>query len=130
MARPTDYNEEILEKARGYLAQLPEDEVIHSIEGLAEAIGIVRSTIYKWRDEEGKEEFSDILEEILAKQGKVLVNKGLNGDFNSPITKVMLTKHGYREGKELTGKDGEKLGVSDENQALANEALKKFLDGK
>lgn len=112
MARPTIYNEEILEKAREYLNdKLPKGEYLHSIEGLSDCINIARSTIYDWASQEEKQEFSDIVEQILNKQGKTLINEGLVGNFNQSITKVMLTKHGYREGIEQTGKDGEKLTV-------------------
>ena len=107
--RPTSYSQAILDLARMYLANLPEDEVVHSIEGLADYIQIARSTIYEWTSQEDKKEFSDIIENILAKQGKTLVNNGLNNKFSSAITKVMLSKHGYREGIEQMGKDGKDL---------------------
>ena len=109
MARPSEYNDQILVKAREYLDNLPEDEVVHSIEGLADALGITRPTIYDWISQADKEEFSYIVEKVRQSQGKKLVNKGLSGDFNSKIAAVMLSKHGYREGHELTGKDGKDL---------------------
>lgn len=109
MARPTIYNEEILEKAKEYFLHLPEDEMLHSLEGLAEYLDVSRSTIYDWISQEEKEEFSYIVDKILNKQGKTLINNGLIGKFNQSITKVMLSKHGYREGIEQMGKDGEKL---------------------
>lgn len=107
--RPTIYSQAILDLARMYLDNLPEDEVVHSIEGLADYIHIARSTIYEWTSQEDKKEFSDIVESVLAKQGKTLVNNGLNNKFSSAITKVMLSKHGYREGIEQMGKDGKDL---------------------
>ena len=103
VGRPTSYSEEILVKAREYLNNpLPEDEVIHSIEGLALYINIRRSTIYDWISQEDKKEFSDIVNAVLEKQGRKLINKGLDGTFNSSISKVILTKHGYREGIDQT----------------------------
>lgn len=104
--RPTDYSEEILDKAREYLLNLPQDEVIHSIEGLSDYLCIARSTIYDWASQEEKKDFSDILGKILVKQGKSLVNGGLNGKLNSTITKLILTKHDYRDEvkKEIEGK--------------------------
>jgi hypothetical protein len=111
MARPTDYNEAILELSKSYLKNLPKEEKVHSIEGLADYLDISRTTIYDWISQEDKAEFSYIVGQILNKQGKTLINKGLIGEFNQSITKVMLTKHGYREGIEQTGKDGEKLTV-------------------
>ena len=107
--RPTSYSQEILDLTREYLNNLPEDEVVHSIEGLADYIKIARSTIYEWISQEDKKDFSDIVELILSKQGKTLVNKGLDNKFSSAITKVMLSKHGYREGIENMGKDGKDL---------------------
>jgi len=121
--RPTEYTPELLEKAREYLENLPEDEVVHSIEGLAIYINIARSTIYDWLGQDGKEDFSDIVSSVLAKQGKTLINKGLKQEFSSPITKVMLTKHGYREGIEQTGKDGAPLTIALEDKEKIEEAL-------
>lgn len=108
VGRPTDYNDTLVEKAREYLTNLPNDEKIHSIEGLADYINISRSNIYLWASQEDKIAFSDIVENIREKQGKRLINGGLGGDFNPSITKVMLTKHGYREGTDVTT-DGKAL---------------------
>lgn len=105
MARPTEYSQDIIVKGEEYLNSLPPDEVVHSIEGLALYLNIHRSTVYTWKDEEGKEEFSDIVERVLSKQSKSLVNKGLSGDFTPQIAKVMMTKHGYREGVDHTTND-------------------------
>lgn len=113
MARPTEYNEELLKKAQEYRDNLPKDEAVHSIEGLASYIGLSRGTIYNWESQGANKEFLDIVEEIREKQAKTLVSKGLIGDFNSSITKVMLSKHGYSEKTEIdhTTK-GEKIETS------------------
>lgn len=100
MARPTIYTEEILQKAQEYLTDLPKDEIVHSIEGLADYINVSRSNIYLWASQEDKQAFSDIVEQVREKQSKTLVNKGLSGDFSAPITKLMLTKHGYVDKQE------------------------------
>ncbi|MFP5263733.1 MAG: terminase small subunit [Blastocatellia bacterium] len=100
--RPTEYGPRIIKQAQEYLKKYREfDEVIPTIEGLSVYLGIRRSTIYDWASQEDKKEFSDILESILSMQGKTLVAKGLSGDFNSTITKLMLSKHGYRESQEI-----------------------------
>jgi len=97
--RPTKYNATIQKKAEDYIKNLPEDEVVHTVEGLADHIDVARSTVYKWRDE--IEEFSDTLETILRKQAKTLINRGLVGEFNAPMTKMMMNvNHGYRERTE------------------------------
>lgn len=107
--RPTNYNAELLEKAREYLEGYESyGDMIPSNEGLCDVIGINRSTLYRWRDEEGKEEFKDILDAINRKQQRVLINKGLSNDFNSTITKLVLGKHGYHEKQqqEISGPEG------------------------
>ena len=126
--RPTEYSQAILDLANMYLDNLPEDEKLHSIEGLADYIDIARSTIYEWISQEEKKDFSDIVEKILNKQGKTLINKGIIGEFTPAITKVMLSKHGYREGIEQMGKDGKDLipeTISKEEQIELLSLLKK-----
>ena len=95
--RPSKLTEELIAAAADYAGggYMSHSEVIPSIEGLATCLRVARSSVYKWRDE--SPEFSDILEDILAIQAKNLVNSGLTGDFNSTITKLILTKHGYSD---------------------------------
>lgn len=126
--RPTSYTKEVLEKARQYRDNpLPQDEVIHSIEGLADYINIARSTIYEWCSQDDKKEFSDIVENILEKQGKSLINNGLIGKFSAPITKVILTKHNYREGQEISGVNGEALQISVQDKNKIDKAIDKII---
>lgn len=128
--RPTDYCDEIVEKARQYVLSAEDEDInqlagltqkgtelfksrikvnLPSIEGLSLHLGISRETVYDWESQESKKVFSDIIKELRAKQGKQLINKGLSGEYNSTIVKVLLSKHGYREGVEQTGKDGAEL---------------------
>lgn len=101
--RPTKYNKEIVALAKDYLINFDKDgDVIPTIEGLALHINIVRDTIYLWIKRDDREEFSYIVSEILQKQARILVNKGLSSDFNASITKLMLTKHGYVDKVEST----------------------------
>jgi len=97
MARPQEYNQTIIDKAQDYLAD-PQGTV-HSLEGLALYLGIHRSTIYDWKDKH--DEFSDIVEKVLQHQAKKLQDKGLTGEFNSSITKLLLTKHGYSDKQDV-----------------------------
>ncbi len=131
MARPTDYNDEILKKAQSYLDLLPEDEETHSIEGLADYINISRSNIYLWASQEDKKEFSDILERIREKQAKKLISKGLRGEFNASITKLMLSKHGYVEKSEtdITSKGERIVATNPEAVSAAEAAYIAQLDG-
>ena len=98
--RPSKYTAAIQKKADEYLKNLPDGQIIHSIEGLADHLDIARSTVYKWRDE--IEEFSDTLEAVMRKQAIALINNGLTGDYNSTMTKMMMNvNHGYRERNEV-----------------------------
>ena len=110
IGRPTDYTPELLEKARAYVegAWNHGEDVIPSHIGLAKALGISRITLYEWAKHEDKKEFSNILDKVLAEQQNELLNNGLNGTFNSAITKLVLGKHGFHEKKdtELSGPGG------------------------
>jgi hypothetical protein len=101
MGRPTDYTPELLEKAKAYLFKF--DELGHSVPsvaGLSVYLEISRTTIYAWAKEASKADFSYILESILAKQEQISLAKGLNGEFNSTIVKLLLGKHGYSDRAE------------------------------
>jgi len=101
MARPTDYTQELIEKAKDYLENHEKHgDVVPSVAGLAKHLEIHRSTIYDWKSQEDKKEFSDILANILSTQEQILINKGLKNEFNSAIVKLMLGKHGYSEKQE------------------------------
>lgn len=112
VGRPTDYSKEILDKVSDYILNHKEygDEV-PSVAGLSTHLNIARSTIYDWASQEDKKEFSDILEKLLSTQEKALINSGLNGKFNSTITKLILTKHGYTDKADVTS-DGKAISLS------------------
>ena len=138
--RPTEYSPATLKKAKEYLATCEDEELergsdirplykirvkLPTIEGLAVYLGVSRDTIYEW--ENVHEEFSDILASLRAEQADKLINNGLSGDYNPTIAKVLLTKHGYREGIEQTGKDGEPL-MNDETKKKSKTAIASFLN--
>lgn len=129
--RPSKYNEDILTKTREYIDlcvdsyevktrpfinsskhvgdedYLVKHTKIPTLEGLAFFLKVNKDTIQEWKKEH--EEFSVLIQELLAKQADELINKGLSGDYNPTIAKVLLTKHGYREGIEQSGEDGKPL---------------------
>jgi len=111
VARPTKYNKAILEKANAYLDNFKTEHKhsIPSVVGLAKILRINRDTLYEWAKDEKKEEFSDILRQIVSDQEFELLNGGLSGDLNSNIVKLVLGKHGYSDKQEMTGKDGKDL---------------------
>ncbi len=100
VGRPSQLAETIV-KAEEYLYGGYESvgEVIPSIAGLACYTKKSRGNIYAYGEQ--SEEFKDILEGILRLQESKLLNSGLTGAFNSTITKLILTKHGYSEKQEI-----------------------------
>lgn len=115
--RPLEYNfDELKPKIEQYLESCVDvynedtkryDVKLPTIEGLSLALDIAKVTVFDWEDK--YPEFSYFIDKLRAKQAEKLLNKGLSGDYNPTISKVLLTKHGYREGIENTGKDGERL---------------------
>ena len=127
--RPSEYSGEVLNKAREYLDSCEDEEIqivkqansekgyemydnklkvnLPTIEGLAVHLKIHKDTIYEWekaKHEDGSlkyPEFSDVISELRAKQARELVNKGLSGDYNPTIAKVLLAKHGYKDAQEI-----------------------------
>ena len=124
MARPTIFSKEIIQKTKLYLETYQElEEVIPSIAGLSCFLGIARDTIYDWSSQEDKQEFSDTIAKIMSDQEKTLINKGLQGDFNANITKLVLGKHGYKDNADVTT-GGDKInlnviGYKDNNNSLS-----------
>ena len=115
--RPSWCTPEMVLSSRYYLEnwqKLDKDDIIPSIEGLAYYLEVARKTLYNWSNDERNTEFIHIFEKIKVKQAKVLISNGLRGDFNSAITKLMLTKHDYRDAqdKRLGDPDGNPLQVN------------------
>lgn len=117
VGRPTKLTDELIKQAENYLTtwKTVDQEAIPTIEGLAIRLGISRDTVYEWRKvpvptegaiPESKSlelhlQFSDIVNELQAKQARTLISNGLNGKFNPTITKLILSgKHNYVEKTE------------------------------
>lgn len=95
MGRPTKLTDELREKADSYLSYCYAEDEIPSSVGLALFLDVSKSTIYKWADED--DSFSDTLSKIQGTQERLLFHNGLNGKYNSTITKLMLSNHGYSD---------------------------------
>lgn len=98
MGRPTDYNEETVSKVNEYLANCPDE--LPSIVGLAIYLETTTKTVYNWAKVEGREDFLHTLDKINDAQHNTALNKGLTGDFNATITKLVLANHGYHDKSE------------------------------
>jgi hypothetical protein len=107
--RPTDYTKKLVAKAWKYAngGWIDVGDPVPTVAGMACEIGISRDTCYEWAKHEDKE-FSDILGKIAQSQERQLVKGGLLGAYNAPISKMMLTKHGYSDKVEtdVTSSDG------------------------
>ena len=99
MARPTKYSEELQQRADGYLDWAREENEIPSAVGLAIYLGISKSTLYEWV--KIHKELSDTLRNVDSAQEQLLISKGLTGTFNSTITKLMLSNHGYSDKQDI-----------------------------
>jgi hypothetical protein len=126
MGRPTKLTQKLIKKAEDYYKNHFDKygDPFPSAAGLAVELGISRSTLYKWADENVY--FSDMLDDISVKQERLLLSKGITGEFTAPITKLVLAKHDYSDkvSQDVTSSDGsmkptviELVGVPSENAA-------------
>lgn len=106
VGRPTKYNDQMQEQADSYLYGWNEFDAIPSRVGLCCFLGIDKTTSYDW--EEKYPEFSHTCKAVEALQERTALNKGITGDFNSQITKLVLANHGYsdRIAQDHTSSDG------------------------
>ena len=100
VGRPCELNEAVIEKARLYLkgGYKEQGNAVPSVAGLAFALGKSRNVMYEWAKQ--NDEFNDILECIATAQEMLLIDGGLNGDFNAAFAKMLMTKHGYSDKTE------------------------------
>lgn len=138
--RPTSYKEDTNLKSLEYLNSCKDTvEVLGSgkdtyiknnvslptVDGLALFLDVSRDTLYEWAKHH--QEFSDTLARVKQEQAKVLINKGLSGDYNPTIAKLVLaTNHGYHEKQEtdITSK-GESITIGDPKLAAEFDEFRK-----
>ncbi len=92
--RPDTIDDSYVKRAEEYAAGAwqTDGRVVPTIEGLAIYLDIARETCYR------APELSHTLEKIQRLQSDLVVNKGLTGEFNANIGKLILSaKHGYVE---------------------------------
>ena len=103
--RPTKYTETLVKKARAYVkGDWKREEnggVIPTIAGLSLYLGVARDTIHEWANDPKKALFSDIINDLRSIQRQLLMSKGLSGDFNSGVARLILGHHGYREKQDI-----------------------------
>lgn len=125
--RPTKYKHEYIAKADEYLLTCVDEEYdwtksdgkagtswerkvkVHlpTIEGFASFLDVNKTTLYEWAKNYPR--FSNALTKITTEQAKRLLEKGLSGDYNPTIAKLILSSnHGMREKTDITT-DGKEL---------------------
>ena len=95
VGRPTKYNDDMQAQADAYVTEWADYDAIPSRVGLCCYLGIDKTTSYDW--EAIYPEFSHTLRVIDTLQEHTGVNKGITGEFNSTITKLVLANHGYSD---------------------------------
>lgn len=93
-----------------------------NIGGLAVHLKVTRPTLYDWAREHS--DFSYIMERLQSIQEERLINGGISGSYNPTISKVILTKHGYREGIDQTTNDKDLNVNAEKIQKKADAILK------
>ena len=114
MARPTKYSEDVLKKAKKYADgdYTSQGEVLPTVQGLALYLDLSTRTLQDWATQEEKGEFSRTLDNLKNKQATFLISKGLGGEYNPALAKLMLHNHGYSDKIEQT--QDIKISISDE----------------
>lgn len=117
--RPTKYNTNTIVKVKEYLKECQDSyEEFHktrgeksdsyerikrvkypSIEGLALYLKVDSVTLKDW--EARYPEFLSIIKQLKDEQVKRLMNGGLSGEYSPVVTKLLLSKLGYRESQEM-----------------------------
>jgi hypothetical protein len=118
--RPTLYEPLKIAKAvQAYVEKRQEQKFLPTIEGLAVHLMVSRECLYEWA--RVHPEFSDILEQLKAAQADQLIQNGLVGYFNATITKLMLSKHGYKDASDITSGDKPITPLSDGDREAITE---------
>ena len=107
--RPSKLNPAMKQAALDYLEDYNDkhEHIIPSVVGMAVVLGVAKSTLYKWAEDESTG-FSDTLAKCNDQQELKLINGGLANTFNATIVKLALANHGYsdKQQTELTGANG------------------------
>lgn len=81
-------------------------DVIPSIAGFAVYGRVSRGQLHQWRKDNVDPEFSDMIDDLLAEQERILLTGGLSKSFNATVTGLVLSKHGYANKTDHTSSDG------------------------
>lgn len=123
--RPTKYLPEMIEAVRDYTAggYKEHEHVLPTIEGLSKVLQVSVSTVKNWANDEDKQDFLAALDELKDAQRQELFERGLLGEYNSTIAKLMLShNHGVveRSAKEHSGPNGRPLQIQEVRRTIVD----------
>ncbi len=123
--RPSKLTKAVIDKANWYIdgGYNELEHLIPSHAGLAIVLKVAKSTIYKWAIDQ-PDRFSDILAKCNMVQEQILVTKGLSGEFNSNICKLVLGKHNYHDRLDVETNDKRRTERVSETDAWIAETLR------
>lgn len=81
-----------------------------TVEGFAIFLGVHRDTLYEWANKHSL--FSDTLKQINQEQKRRLLDKGLSGEYNPIIAKLVLAANHDMKDKEDITSGGKPINVS------------------
>ena len=105
VGRPSLYTPDMPNQLKHYTTKYKSlGDEIPTIMGFSDFVGVTEKTIRNWGVEH--EEFLPALERLKSKQHQVLINKGLKGEFQPAIAKLLLcSNHGHKERTDTTSAD-------------------------
>lgn len=81
------------------------DRILHvnlpTLEGLALHLKVNRDTIYSWKDDPTKPDFSDICERLLLLQAQKLQKGAVSGQYNASVSTMLLARQGIKAVQEV-----------------------------
>lgn len=112
--RPQTWTPDNIAKLQAYIDNCP--HIVPSVAGFCLINKISRSTIDNWFYQqdldldryEGMREFRSMLGTLNFLQEQQMLEKGASREIDSGIAKLVLSKHGYRQGHDVTS-DGESI---------------------
>jgi hypothetical protein len=112
VGRPSLYSPEMVARAAEYVEnpKLWRFGVPQKAE-LANLLGVARSTVDDWAANPANEEFSYMVERLMATQEAMCVGLGLFKQMDSSMARFILSKHGYSANSSvaLENKDGKPI---------------------
>ena len=104
MGRPSKYNDTMPDRVQLFIDKRLQQGLLPTHAGFARYVHVGKTTLQRWAEEHP--EFRASLDEMNAEQEDLLIQGGLKSEYNSTITKLMLSSnHGYKERTDSTSGD-------------------------